>query len=127
MCLFSLAMHRDLAIVAISEFIWGLSECLFIFLLPLALQRWNTDTVQIGIVLSMIGVTMAVVQVPAGILRMADVSALHPNVNIKLHIVAPYARGEKVFQEIQRPVFSLLASVVSSGRSPFRGRLSVIS
>jgi MFS family permease len=61
-----LGIHRDLAIVAISAFIWGLGEGLFIFFLPLALQRWNTDAVQIGTVLSMIGVTMAVVQAPAG-------------------------------------------------------------
>jgi MFS family permease len=61
-----LGIHRDLTIVAISAFIWGLGEGLFIFFLPLALQRWNTDAVQIGVVLSMIGVTMAVVQVPAG-------------------------------------------------------------
>jgi MFS family permease len=61
-----LGIHRDLAIVAICAFIWGLGEGLFIFFLPLALQRWNTDAVQIGAVLSMSGVTMAVVQVPAG-------------------------------------------------------------
>lgn len=61
-----LGIHRDLAIVAISAFIWGLGEGLFIFFLPLALERWNSDAVQIGAVLSMIGVTMAVVQVPAG-------------------------------------------------------------
>ena len=59
-------IHPDLAIVASSAFIWGLGEGLFIFFLPLALQRWNSDAVQIGAVLSMIGVTMAVVQVPAG-------------------------------------------------------------
>src|ERR1044071_9350619 len=63
-----LGIHRDLGIVAISAFIWGLGEGLFIFFLPLALQRWNSDAVQIGAVLSMIGVTMAVVQVPAGYL-----------------------------------------------------------
>lgn len=61
-----LGIHRDLAIVAISALIWGLGEGLFIFFLPLALQRWDTDAVQIGAVLSLIGVTMAVVQVPAG-------------------------------------------------------------
>ena len=61
-----LGIHRDLAIVAISALIWGLGEGLFIFFLPLALQRWETDAIQIGAVLSMIGVTMAVVQVPAG-------------------------------------------------------------
>src|SRR5512143_479320 len=59
-------IHRDLAIVAISEFIWGLGEGLFIFFLPLTLQRWNTDAVHIGAILSMIGVMMAIVQVPAG-------------------------------------------------------------
>ncbi len=44
----------------------------------------------------------------SGILRMADLLALQPNMEIKLHIVAPYERREKVFQEIRRPVFSLL-------------------
>jgi hypothetical protein len=39
---------------------------------------------------------------------MADLLALQPNMDIKLHIVAPATRREKVFQEIQRPVFSLL-------------------
>ena len=44
----------------------------------------------------------------SGLLRMADLLALQPNMDIKLHIVAPVSRREKVFQEIQRPVFSLL-------------------
>jgi predicted RNA-binding protein len=44
----------------------------------------------------------------SGILRMADLLALQPNMDIKLHIVAPTERREKVFQEIKRPVFSLL-------------------
>jgi hypothetical protein len=44
----------------------------------------------------------------SGILRMADLLALQPNLDIKLHIVAPEERKEKVFQEIRRPVFSLL-------------------
>jgi len=39
---------------------------------------------------------------------MADLLALQPNMDIKLHIVAPYSRRDKVFQEIRRPVFSLL-------------------
>lgn len=43
----------------------------------------------------------------SGLLRMADLLALQPNINIKLHIVAPAARREKVFSEITRPVFSL--------------------
>ncbi|MDP9932534.1 hypothetical protein [Variovorax paradoxus] len=44
----------------------------------------------------------------SGILRMADLLALQPNMAIKLHIVAPIAKREKVFSEIRRPVFSLL-------------------
>lgn len=44
----------------------------------------------------------------SGILRMADLLALQPNMDIKLHIVAPDERKEKVFQELRRPVFSLL-------------------
>lgn len=44
----------------------------------------------------------------SGILRMADLLALQPNMDIRLHIVAPPARREKVFQELRRPVFSLL-------------------
>lgn len=44
----------------------------------------------------------------SGILRMADLLALQPNMDIRLHIVAPEERKDKVFQEIRRPVFSLL-------------------
>jgi hypothetical protein len=44
----------------------------------------------------------------SGLLRMADLLALQPNMDIRLHIVAPAARRDKVFQEIRRPVFSLL-------------------
>lgn len=44
----------------------------------------------------------------SGILRMADLLALQPNMDINLHIVAPSSRRDKVFDEIRRPVFSLL-------------------
>jgi hypothetical protein len=44
----------------------------------------------------------------SGILRMADLLALQPNMDIRLHIVAPVVRRDKVFQELRRPVFSLL-------------------
>lgn len=44
----------------------------------------------------------------SGLLRMADLLALQPNMDIRLHIVAPASKREKVFQEIRRPVFSLL-------------------
>lgn len=44
----------------------------------------------------------------SGLLRMADLLALQPNMDIRLHIVAPEDRREKVLREISRPVFSLL-------------------
>lgn len=44
----------------------------------------------------------------SGILRMADLLALQPNMDLRMHIVAPEARRAKVFEEIRRPVFSLL-------------------
>jgi len=47
----------------------------------------------------------------SGILRMADLLALLPNMNTKLHIVAPASRRDKVLAEITRPVFSLLDPV----------------
>ena len=61
-------MPRDLGILSAANFIWGLGEGLFIFFYPLALQRWQIDSVQIGAVLSLLGVIMAVVQAPAGYL-----------------------------------------------------------
>lgn len=44
----------------------------------------------------------------SGILRMADLMALQPNLSINAHIVAPIERKEKVLQEISRPVFAFL-------------------
>lgn len=41
----------------------------------------------------------------SGILRMADLMALQPNLSIKAHIVAPVERRAKVMQELSRPVF----------------------
>ena len=46
----------------------------------------------------------------SGLLRMADLLALQPNMSIRLHIVAPDERRNKVLREIKRPVFSLLES-----------------
>ena len=43
----------------------------------------------------------------SGLLRMSDLLALQPNIDIKLFLVAPDERREKVKQEILRPTFSL--------------------
>jgi len=57
----------------------------------------------------------------SGLLRMADLLALQPNMDIRLHIVAPDERREKVFHEMLRPVFSLL------DRGPLSGSCTFIS
>jgi hypothetical protein len=43
----------------------------------------------------------------SGLLRMSDLLALQPNIDIKLYLVAPDERRGKVEQEILRPTFSL--------------------
>jgi hypothetical protein len=55
----------------------------------------------------------------SGLLRMADLLALLPNIDINLHIVAPAARRDKVFEEIRRPVFSLLEGGALSEKCTF--------
>ncbi|MCY3880593.1 MAG: hypothetical protein OXG61_00550 [Chloroflexi bacterium] len=57
----------------------------------------------------------------SGLLRMADLLALQPNMEIRLHIVAPSERRSKVLQEIRRPVFERL-----EGR-PLAARCTYIS
>lgn len=59
---------RDFGILAVSMFIWGLGEGLFIYFYPLLLQRFQIDSVQIGVALSLLGVIMALVPAPAGYL-----------------------------------------------------------
>jgi len=45
----------------------------------------------------------------SGILRMADLIALQPKLDIKIHIVAPSERRNTVFNQISRPVFADIA------------------
>lgn len=43
----------------------------------------------------------------SGLLRMSDLLALQPNLDINLYLVAPDERRDKVEQEILRPTFQL--------------------
>lgn len=61
----------------------------------------------------------------SGLLRMADLLALQPNMDLSLHIVAPDERREKVFVEMKRPVFSVLERGPLSRRSSFLSYESV--
>jgi hypothetical protein len=44
----------------------------------------------------------------SGLLRMSDLIAMQPNLNIPLYLVAPEERRTKVFEEVNRPTFSRL-------------------
>jgi hypothetical protein len=83
--------------------------------LPLNYDKTTVDTIELIDVLWIKG--RAIVRafevehttaVYSGLLRMADLLALQPNMDIRLHIVAPDERREKVFREMKRPVFTLL-------------------
>ncbi|HOV90301.1 MAG TPA: EVE domain-containing protein, partial [Syntrophorhabdaceae bacterium] len=45
----------------------------------------------------------------SGLLRMSDLLAMQPNLNIPLYLVAPDERREKVITEVNRPTFSRLS------------------
>jgi hypothetical protein len=45
----------------------------------------------------------------SGLLRMSDLIAMQPNLNIPLYLVAPDERREKVVTEVNRPTFSRLS------------------
>jgi hypothetical protein len=45
----------------------------------------------------------------SGLLRMADLLAMQPNLNIPLYVVAPDERRDKVKIEVNRPTFSRLS------------------
>ncbi len=49
----------------------------------------------------------------SGLLRMSDLIALQPNLDIKLYLIADRERREKVRQEITRPTFELLQKPLS--------------
>jgi hypothetical protein len=55
----------------------------------------------------------------SGLLRMADLLAMQPRINISLHIVAPIERRDQVRREIVRPVFSVLEGGAMAERCSF--------
>jgi MFS family permease len=61
-------MPRDLLLTSISLFTWGLGEGMFLYFQPLYLQKWGANPVEIGGILGVIGIAMAVVQAPSGYL-----------------------------------------------------------
>ncbi len=61
-------MQRDLILVIISLVIWGTGEGMFIFFQPLYLEELGANPIEIGSILGMVGMAMALVHIPAGYL-----------------------------------------------------------
>ncbi len=61
-------MTRDLLLMAISLFTWGVGEGMFLIFQSIYLQKWGADPIEIGAILGAMGIAMAVAQAPAGYL-----------------------------------------------------------
>lgn len=61
-------MPRDLLVMSLSLFVWGVGEGMFLYFQPLYLQRWGANPLEIGGILGLMGIAMAAAQAPAGYL-----------------------------------------------------------
>lgn len=61
-------MKRDLILIGIAMFAWGLGEGLFIYFQPIYLQQLGADPIMIGTILGGFGLTMTISHIPAGYL-----------------------------------------------------------
>ncbi len=83
--------------------------------LPLQFDDATTRTIELIDVLWLFGNAIvaafeieSTTSIYSGLLRMADLIAMQPNLNIPLYLVAPDERRSKVFEEVNRPTFSRL-------------------
>ena len=83
--------------------------------LPIQFDQATTGTIELIDVLWLDGNSIqaafeveSTTSIYSGLLRMADLIAMQPNLSIPLYLVAPDARREKVGKEIRRPTFSRL-------------------
>jgi len=84
--------------------------------LPLQFDEATTKTIEYIDVLWLKGnaITAAfeiesTTSIYSGLLRMSDLIAMQPNLNIPLYLVAPDDRRDRVFVEVNRPTFSRLS------------------
>lgn len=61
-------MKRDLTLIAIAMFTWGLGEGMFLYFQPIYLQQLGADSIAIGAILGGFGLAMTVSHIPAGYL-----------------------------------------------------------
>lgn len=83
--------------------------------LPLQFDEATTRTIQLIDVLWLRGNAIvaafeveSTTSIYSGLLRMSDLLAMQPNLNIPLYLVAPDERRKKVMEEVNRPTFSRL-------------------
>jgi MFS family permease len=61
-------MRRDLILIAVSMFAWGIGEGMFLYFQPIYLQQLGADPIAIGSILGGFGLAMVVSHIPAGYL-----------------------------------------------------------
>jgi MFS family permease len=61
-------MNRDLILMAISMFLWGLGETSFLSFQPLYLQQLGADPINIGVIMGAYGLAATLAHIPAGYL-----------------------------------------------------------
>lgn len=59
-------MSRDLRLLILALFTWGIGEGMFIFFQPIALRSWGASPVLIGVIYGLAGFANVVVQLPVG-------------------------------------------------------------
>ena len=83
--------------------------------LPLQFDQATTKTIELIDVLWLMGNAIvsafeveSTTSIYSGLLRMADLISMQPNLKIPLYLVAPDERRDKVFTEVNRPTFARL-------------------
>jgi MFS family permease len=63
-----MSMKRDLILIAIAMFAWGLGEGLFLYFQPIYMQELGADPIMIGAILGGFGLAATISHIPAGYL-----------------------------------------------------------
>ena len=61
-------MNRDLIIISMALFTWGVGEGAYFIFQPLYLKEFGASSIEIGAILGAVGIAMGVVHIPAGYL-----------------------------------------------------------
>jgi len=76
---------RDLRLISVALFLWGIGEGLFFYFQPVYLQQLGADPVRIGAILGLAGVAAVVTHIPAG--------SVSDRVGSKSAIIASWVMG----------------------------------